>query len=312
MTRPTASQVSSPSLWPWVLAALAAHTGWGAYPVLVRYLQTVTLLPSMSLLAVGSLVAFTGLFLFLRPHFEWRIFRSRILWAFVVVLIARAITNLLSAKFTLAIYVQLINLTTPFLVVLLSATLLKDHIPPYTGRTILIAFVGAVLMMSGDISKTGLSVSLTSSDLLGIGLALFSSLCLATYLILVRRTVHHNITADALLVVQLLAIAAVSLPLSFLLGEDWGRWQELQTNDWLVFAAFSLGVLLGANMGQIGALRQLGAPLVSSLLGWRLVVALIVAAFLLDERLTSPWQLLGALIVVLTISWYLWQQRRKT
>lgn len=310
MSRPTASQVSSPTLWPWFLVALAAYTGWGAYPVLVRYLQTVSLLPSMSLLAVGSTVAFVGLLLFLRPHIEWRIFRSRLLWAFVVILIARAISNLLSAKFTLAIYVQLINLMTPFLVVLLSATLLKDHIPPYTGRAILIAFVGAVLMMSGDINKTGLSVSLTSSDWLGIGLALFSSLTLAIYLILVRHTVHHNITGDAVLVVQLAAIIAVSLPLSFLLGEDWKLWQELQTNDWLVFAAFSLGVLLGANLGQIGALRQLGAPLVSSMLAWRLVVALVVAAFLLDERLTSPWQLLGALIVVLTISWYLWQQRR--
>ena len=309
MSRPTASQVSSPTLWPWFLVALAAYTGWGAYPVLVRYLQTVSLLPSMSLLAVGSTVAFVGLLLFLRPHIEWRIFRSRLLWVFVVVLIARAITNLLSAKFTLAIYVQLINLMTPFLLVLLSATLLKDHIPPYTGRAILIAFFGAVLMMSGDINKTGLSVSLTSSDWLGIGLALFSSLTLAIYLILVRRTVDHNITGDAVLVVQLAAIVAVSLPLSFLLSEDWGRWQELETKDWLVFTTFSLGVLLGANLGQIGALRQLGAPLVSSMLAWRLVVALVVAAFLLNERLTSPWQLLGALIVVLTISWYLWQQR---
>lgn len=309
MTRPQAHEVSSTVLWPWILVALAAHTGWGAYPVFVRYLQTVSLLPSMSLLAVGSMVAFIGLLLFFRPHLEWRIFRSRLLWAFAAVLIARAITNLLSAKFTLAIYVQLINLMTPFLVVLLSVTLLKDRIPPYTGRTILIAFIGALLMMSGDISKTGLSVSLTSSDWLGMGLALFSSFSLATYLILVRRTVHHNITGDALLVVQLAAIVAVSLPLSLLLGEDWNRWRELQNFDWLVIAAFSLGVLLGANLGQIGALRQLGAPLVSSLLAWRLVVALVVAAFLLDERLTSPWQLLGALIVVLTISWYLWQQR---
>lgn len=310
MTRPTTPEVSSAILWPWILVALAAYTGWGAYPVLVRYLQTVSLLPSMSLLAVGSMVALVGSLLLLRPHIDWRIFRSRLLWAFVVVLIARAITNLLSAKFTLAIYVQLINLMTPFLVVMLSATLLKDRIPPYTGRAILIASIGALLMISGDISETGLSVSLTSSDWLGMGLALFSSFTLAIYLILVRRTVYHNITGDSVLVVQLAAIVAVSLPLSFLLGEDWGRWQEMQPNDWLVFAAFSLGVLLGSNLGQIGALRQLGAPLVSSLLGWRLVVALVAAAFLLDERLTSPWQLLGALIVVLTISWYLWKQRQ--
>ena len=174
---------------------------------------------------------------------------------------------------------------------------------------IIIAFIGALLMMSGDMSRAGLAGGFTSSDWLGIGLALFSSFTLAIYLILVRRTAHHNISGDAVLVVQLAAIVAVSLPLSILLGEDWGRWQELGTGDWLIFAAFSLGVLLGANLGQIAALRQLGAPMVSSLLPWRLVVALIIAALLLDERLTSPWQWLGALIVVVTLSWYLWQQR---
>ena len=234
------------------------------------------------------------------------------MWVFVLVLIARAITNLLSAKFTLAIYVQMINLMTPFLVVLLSATWLRDRIPPYTGRAIIITFIGALLMISGDMNQSGLSVGLTSSDWLGMGLALFSSFTLALYMILVRRSVHHDISGESMLVVQLAAIVAVSLPLSFLLGEDWGRWQELQTSDWLVFAAFSLGVLLGANLGQISALRQLGAPMVSSLLAWRLVVALLLAALLLDERLTSAWQFLGALIVVVTITWYLWQQRAST
>lgn len=78
--------------------------------------------------------------------------------------------------------------------------------------------------------------------------------------------------------------------------------------DWLVFAAFSLGVLLGANLGQINALRYLGAPLVSSMLASRLVSALIVGALLLGERLTSLWQLLGAGVVLVTITWYLRQQ----
>jgi drug/metabolite transporter (DMT)-like permease len=77
----------------------------------------------------------------------------------------------------------------------------------------------------------------------------------------------------------------------------------------LIFAAFSLGVLFGANTGQVGALQHLGAPMVSSLLAWRLVSALIFAALLLDERLTSLWQLLGALLVLITVTWYLHRQR---
>ena len=112
-----------------------------------------------------------------------------------------------------------------------------------------------------------------------------------------------------MLLVQLGAILLFSLLVSPILGEDWQQWVTLTPFDWLIFAAFSLGVLFGANIGQVGAVQHLGAPMVSSLLAWRLVSALVFAALLLDERLTSPWQLLGAFTVLVTVSWYLRQQR---
>jgi hypothetical protein len=37
------------------------------------------------------------------------IFRSRILWIFAIIVFTRAVTNMLAARFTLAIYVQLIT-----------------------------------------------------------------------------------------------------------------------------------------------------------------------------------------------------------
>ncbi len=309
MARPTTTATIAESPWPWIMVALVAQTSWGAYPVLARYLQTVSLLPSMSLLVVGSGVALLALLLLLRPHLERRIFRSRLLWLFMAVLITRAITNLLAARFTLAIYVQLTNLMTPFLVVLLSATLLRERIPPYTGRAITLALIGALLMLSGHVGESGRAFALGPDDWLGIGLALASSLALALYMILVRRSVQHRIPGEAILVVQLATILTVSLPLSLLLGEDWGQWQQLESSDLLILAAFSLGVLLGANVGQVSALRRLGAPMISSLLAWRLVSALFFAALLLGERLTSIWQGVGALIVLVTITWYLWRQR---
>jgi drug/metabolite transporter (DMT)-like permease len=310
MTQPQVAETGQDSSWAWVLAALAAHTAWGAYPVLARYLQTVSRLPSMALLAAGSLTSLVVLVVFVRPSLDLGIFRSRLMWLFVVVIITRAITNLLAARFTLAIYVQLITLMTPFLVALLSATLLRDRIPPYTGRAITIALIGALLMMSGDISEPGAPLALGPNDWLGIGLAFSSTFALALYMILIRRGVRHQIRGETMFLVQMLAIAAFSLPVSFLVGSDWTQFGRLSVGDWLIFALFSLGVLFGANMGQIGALRHLGAPMVSSLMAWRLVSALVVALLLLDERLTSLWQALGALIVLVTISWYLWQQRR--
>ena len=40
----------------------------------------------------------------------------------------------------------------------------------------------------------------------------------------------------------------------------------------------------------------------------RLVSALAVGALLLQEQLTSVWQALGALVVIVTITWFLRRQ----
>jgi len=276
--------------------------------VLARYLQTVSHLPSMSLLTLGYLFVLPVLAVVVLPRVHKRFLRLRILWLFAVIVFVRGITNLLAARYTLAIYVQLITLMTPFVVAMLSATFLHEPIPPYTGRAITLSSVGALLIMSGNVGKAGVHLALTPADWTGIALAFVSTLSLAVYMIIVRRTVLDDVPDQAVLLVQVVTLLAMSALLSFLLEEDWSRWRAIGPTDWLVFGAFSLGVLLGANTSQIKALRHLGAPLVSSLLAWRLVSALFVAALLLGERLTSPRQVFGTLIVLVTITWYLWRQ----
>ena len=295
--------------WAWLFVALGAHTAWGAYPVLARYLQTVSRLPSMSLLTLGYLLVLPVLAVVVLPHMERRFLRLRVLWLFAVIVVLRGITNLLAARFTLAIYVQLITLMTPFVVALLSRALLRELIPPYTGRAITLSLMGALLMMSGKVGRAGVQLALTPTDGMGIALAFISTFFLALYMVIVRRTVLDDVPGQAVLFVQVVTLLGMSALLSFLLGEDWSRWRAIGPTDWLIFGAYCLGVLLGANTSQIKALRHLGAPLVSSLLPWRLVSALFVAALLLDERLTSHWQVVGALMVLVTITWYLWQQR---
>jgi drug/metabolite transporter (DMT)-like permease len=290
MTRPAPTETPTQNAWPWIFAALAAHTAWGAYPVLARYLQTVTLLPSMSLLTAGSAVALLALLIVVRPRLELRLFRSPLIWLFILIIISRATTNLLAARFTLAIYVQLITLMTPFLVVLLSATLLRDRIPPYTGRAILMASIGALLMMSGDLSETGLRPDFGPQDWLGIALAFGSSLTLALYMIIIRRGARHHISGRSMLLIQLGAILAFCLIVSLILGEEWQRWSTLTPFDWLIFLAFSLGVLFGANLGQVGALRHLGAPMVSPCQ----FAKVRVQKFLFHARMRPIWTLLNS------------------
>lgn len=295
-------------LWAWYLVALAAHTGWGSYPVLGRYLQTVSGLPSMSVLVLGGLPLTLWLCFVILPRHGWRIYATPLLWIFGAVTVLRSITNILSQRYTLAIYVQLIGLLTPFLVVLLNRVVLKERAPRFTLPALSLITLGALLMMS-NVGAAGVTFTLTETDWLGITLALTSSLFLALYMILVRRTAHTAASGGAVLAFQTVLIQISALGLSLLWGEDWGRWRAITAQDWAVFAAYSLLVVVIANGLQIAAIRRLGAPMVSSLMGWRLVATLSMGMLLLGEHLTSLWQGIGMLLVLSTITWYLSRQR---
>jgi drug/metabolite transporter (DMT)-like permease len=306
----TTSKAGPPGVsWVWVAAALIAHTGWGIYPVLGRYMQTVSNLPSLSILVVGGIPMLLLMLFYVIPHNGWRIFRSHQLWLLGLVVVIRSITNLLAARFTLSIYVQLITLMTPFIVIVFSQIFLHEPAPDYTGRAILFSFIGAVMMMSAGVGVAGVHLALTASDWLGLGLAFGSAISLAFYMIIIRNTARHDLPFDAVLVFQSVVIMTSALAISLLIGEDWSIWLDNGPTDWLVVAAYILLVVFGANGLQIGALRHLGAPMVSSMMAWRLVSALILGGLLLGERLSSWWQFAGALLVLVTITWYLWRQR---
>lgn len=301
------SPTSAP-IWLWYVAALTAHTGWGLYPVLGRYLQTVSNLPSMSVLVLGGVPMMLWFFAAILPRYGWRIYASPVLWIFGIVTVLRSITNILSQRYTLAIYVQLIGLLTPFLVVALSSLVLKERAPRFTIPAILLSTLGALLMLS-NIDASGLSFSLTLSDWLGIGMALTSSFFLAMYMILVRRTSRIEISGVAVLAFQTVLIQISALVLSWLMQESWGQWLEIGPQDWAVFAIYVLIVVIGANGLQIASIRRLGAAMVSSLMGWRLVATLSTGMLLLNEHLSSLWQVAGMLIVLATVTWYLRQQQ---
>jgi drug/metabolite transporter (DMT)-like permease len=295
--------------WPWIMATLFAQTAWGAYPVFARYLQTMSLLPSMSIIAFGSLLALAAITILLRPGLDWESIRSVRLLFFAFVVVGRGVTNFLAARYTLAIYVQLITLLTPFLVAIMSRVVLHEKLPRYTGRALVISILGALLIMGGGLSAMDASLQTSRFEWLGNLLALGSSFLLAIYMIAVRGTSRHHISGETLLLVQLSALGATSGIISVMLGEDLSRWTAIQPFDWLVFLLLSFGVLAGANIAQISSIRHLGAAMVSSTMAWRLVSSLILAAFLLNERLTSLVQLLGVALVLVTVTWYLWQQR---
>lgn len=293
----------------WLGATLLAQTAWGAYPVAARYLQTISGLPSMSLIALGASIALVVVLALFQARVQWRGLASRQMLIFAAIVVGRGIANFLAARFTLAIYVQLITMLTPFIVALLSTAVLHESLPRYTGRALALSTTGVLLIIGSDLLGAQHMPLANRTDWLGISLALVGSLLLALYMLDVRRSTQKKVRAEELLVVQLTALAASGWALSFLLGESWQPWGELSGFDWFVFGLAAFGVLVGANIGQIGAIRHLGAALVSSTMPWRLVSALLVGGLLLGERLTSLWQWFGVALVLVTVTWYLWQQR---
>ncbi len=307
--RPTAA-LGIQSGWVWMLFSLMAHTGWGAYPVLARYLQTVSHIPSMALLTTANIVALVALLPFVTKYLDLHYLRSPVLWGLALIVVLRAITNMLAARYTHAIYVQLITLMTPLLVALMSAGLFRDKLPPYTMPAIAFSLLGSLLMITGNMGAGELTLVMGMYDWIGIGLAILSTLCLASYMLIVPRIMRRSVPGETVLVVQLSALLVSSFVISLIIGEDWSHFASLGMSDWAIFLVFALFVQLGANLGQIAALRHLGGPMVSSTMAWRLMSTLVMAALLLGERLTTHWQALGVVIVLATITTYLWQQRR--
>jgi drug/metabolite transporter (DMT)-like permease len=299
-----------PSALGWGLLALAAHTAWGLYSVMARYLQTVSRLPTLTLAGVGNALVLIVLLVSIYPKLPRGLLKEPMLWALAAVSLGRAVTNLLSARFAPAVYVQLVNLSAPFLVALFSATLFHERIPRFTLPALFLCLGGALLMLSAEIGAAGVRFDLSASDWLGLAIAAVSSVFLALYMILARRCFHLRHPGEAIFFSQILSLTICMNLGSLAVGEDLGRWAALQPSDWAVFAAFVVVALAGANTAQIMALKHLSAPVVGSLSTWRLLSALAGSALLMGEGLKTVWQGLGAVIVMATVTWYLWQQSR--
>jgi drug/metabolite transporter (DMT)-like permease len=293
---------NSPKGRVWMpLVALAAHSGWAMYPVLNKAL--LAHLPPFTLLMVANGLSLAVAFFISRTYLSRALFRSRALWVFALVTAARSITNILAIKYTLAIYVQLINLSTPFYVAWMGRMLLKEKVPPYTLPALALGSLGAYLVISPD--PLGLQLPRGSTDLLGIALALVSSAFLGLYMTWARKMTTRDAHPAAVYFQQTLTLVILYICLSLLSGEDWGLLLEQPSQVWLGIVALVLIVLVGAALLQIWALSVVNAALFSTLISWRLVVALIAAWLLLGERLVSVWQVGGSLLVIATVTCYL-------
>lgn len=154
-----------------------------------------------------------------------------------------------------------------------------------------------------------------ASDLIGIALAFFSSFFLATYTISVRfinckgveanqRTYFQQALAseETIVFFQALVIVVVLVPFSLIIKEDWSTWRMLTVKEWVIFLAFSIGVVLLTNMINTLAIRLNGATTAGVLYSVRFISTTLFSGVFLGEWIVTMWQVIGSVLMLVGIT----------
>ena len=286
---------------------------WGSYPVAAK--RALADVPKFSLVFVATTAAAIMGWWLIRRRDERSardilrfLVGQRALWGLSLFVVLRSVTNILAIDLTRATWVQLIYLLTPFMVAILGSLFFGERTPRYTYRALLLSSLGAVLVLVTDWDD--ILSGFTPRDVLGLGVALLSMLALATYFQMIRRSSRRQATSTMILFQQSLSQAVVLLFLTVSTGEDWSRWGHVSPAGWFFVLWVIVGVFIFGNLFQITAVSGASPALITSLMPLRLISAIALGWLILGERLTTPWQWLGALMVLVTVSGYLWLQSR--
>ncbi len=290
--------------------AIVAHTGFGLYVIFVKYL--LQYLPAFGTLAIAFTIALPLVLLVTFRVIKWREFGRWEMWLLGGLALARSITKLLAIQFTFAVYVQLIDMAVPLLTPLLAWLLLREEMPSGTLPAILATSLGSFLVVTRD--PLHLSLPNGVDDLVGIGFAFASAVLMTFAVIYTRRltTRKQSFAPEGLALAQVMLVAVTYWVLSLTAQESWPSFSQTAPHVWVVFILFVLVSIVAASVLQIRSISRIKAALFSTLLSWRLVVAVVMGWLLLGERLSTVWQVAGVLLVMGTITLYVQRQASTT
>ena len=288
----------------WLFLAFLVQFLIGTSMIPIRYLQTTAGLPSMAVVALSDLLAFSVMAWRMFPKIEKQYWRSKTLWVMVAIVIFRTICLTFAVRFTKVYLVQLINLMAPFLVVYLERMINKSPIPRFTILATCLTTVGGLMMVFVEFSQLTSSAITSFEDILGILLAILGTFGIALYMVIVKHGENIRLPFEVFYISQIGSMMIVMFILSFAFGENWSAFQSFDWKAGLALAFNAFVVEIVGKVGNITVIRKLGAPAVSSLQAVRLVAALFVGWLILNERLVSIWQWIGAAVVMVTVTWY--------
>jgi drug/metabolite transporter (DMT)-like permease len=311
----------------WQLAALSAHVGWGCYPVLARRLQSedclpegVVAIPLFLLLLVLNVIAASFLVIYMiggklfakggvevvkEERLPWSMKTTKIAITLCVVQFARALTNLASAKFTLARWISMMNLTTPLWSALVDR-LFGKALKPWTFPAIFASAAASCLVLFAGTEDN----SLSHDDLIGLFLQLLSSFCLCLYMHTIQAT-GGLLTEEEVLFWSNSSLIIFAMIGSLLVdaGSGIAGWLDplyhLDVEGWVLLILFAMVVYFGAALVQQYALRQIGATGVATLMPVRLVAATVGGFVLLGEPVRNALEAFGLVLIIVIVVAYI-------
>jgi drug/metabolite transporter (DMT)-like permease len=233
--------------------------------------------------------------------------------------VLQALSQIYASYFTNAYLAQLIFMLCPLFTAVANKVLLRQPAPAQLWPTIIFAVAGSGMVIAGSWISNGNTTSTFGSKTLspqvslivGVSLALTSTLLLSSYLVLLQVT-RHIVTGEQVLWAKRNVAAVVLVPLALAVnGTDWGWVRALTTFDWLVLVFTGIFIYTLANIWLQFCSRNLGAATVSVFISLRLVASILGSIVLLREvpRHVLTW--VGFAVVVLVMTAFLLLQHKK-
>jgi len=294
----------------WIFLALFHELTWGMYPVSTRYIQVVLGLNGLIVLSCSFALALCVIQVGTRPGLGgrdgWWIGLRYSLLTF-----SRGATNMLSSKFTSALYCQLITQLTPLVIVMLSRVFLAEPLPKFFFPSLLIATSGSLLVIGG---QSGFKWSgITGGDIIGLGLAMVSIFFLAGMFVFIKAS-NSSLTKPVLLSWQfmntlplgLLAMATTADP-----AESFHRFGDLSWHGMVICVVFAIYHVLFGNLCQVICVRKVGPSFLGSLQPLRLLSNIIGGYIVLGEPVRSVMSWMGLLLIAGALTAFIFAQKQK-
>jgi drug/metabolite transporter (DMT)-like permease len=207
-----------------------------------------------------------------------------------------------------------------------------------TFSALLFTVIGSILIILGGVRTTprdqdepwysiifnfemdmgSLGRDLTRRDFIGMMLALASTFFISVYMIMLRLCkTNTSCKASAWLTegenffLYQNAATLFTFIVPSLMLEDWSHWLSLTLFDWFLFIMFSVLIMLVATLASIVSIQKLGPSTVGSTTSVRMISAIIFSGFMLGESLQSAYQVIGSLIVLVSVSLFLYWQNKQ-